>query len=100
MQLAITLARVLINAVGLVVPTGAVSPGDVPVAEFENWFARVKAEASAVASVADEPTEDIELMNGARAFTAATVVTSLTEINVDEVKAEQVQAQPFLPSWG
>ena len=86
-QVDIAFASVLISGVGMV--SGTPFPGDTPVVELANWLARVKADANAEESEEEEPMAVIELMKGARALTAATVVTSLTEIKVEGVSEEQ-----------
>jgi hypothetical protein len=81
-------ANVLMSVDGMVVPAVAPFPGDTPVAELANWFASAKAEVRAETSEEDEPTAVMELMKGAKALTAATVVTSLTAMKVDGVSDE------------
>jgi hypothetical protein len=87
-QVDIAFASVLMSADGMAV-SGTPFPGESPVVELASWFASVKAEVSAEVSEEEEPIAVMELMKGARALTAATVVTSLTEMNVEGVSDEQ-----------
>jgi hypothetical protein len=81
--------KVMISAVGTVMPGDTLRPGVVPVVELTNSEATVNAVASAEASVVDVPTAEGDVMNGASAETAATVVSSLMETNVPGVREEQ-----------
>lgn len=82
-------AKVIISAEGTVVPRGTSMPGVVPVVELTNSEATVKAVARAETSVVDDPTAEGDLMKGASAETAATVVSSLIETNVSGPREEQ-----------
>lgn len=77
MHAAIMFAIVLIFVVGTDVPVGTPTPGEVPVDILANSLARLNAAANALALPVDDPSVVGELINGASAFTAATVVTSL-----------------------
>jgi hypothetical protein len=66
MQLARMLARVLISAMGALVPAGTPSPGAVPVDVLANSPARLKAEARLAESMAEEPMAVGEVVNGAK----------------------------------
>ena len=87
-QVDIAFASVLISADGMEAP-GTPLPGEIPVVELASSFASVKAEVSTAASEEEEPIAVMELMKGARALTAATVVTSLTKMKVEGVSDEQ-----------
>jgi hypothetical protein len=89
MQPVTTLARVLIFASGTTVPAGTLVPGEVPVEVLTNTDASAKAVVSAAASPLAEPTLAGEVINGERADTAATVVTSLITIKVEAVSESQ-----------
>jgi hypothetical protein len=65
------------------------TPGEVPVEVLAKADASAKAFASAEASFVADPTALGDVMNGERAETAATVVTSLMTINVEEVIESQ-----------
>jgi hypothetical protein len=86
-QVDIAFASVLISADGMV--SGTPFPGESPVVGLASWFASVKAEVRAEACEEEEPIAVMELMKGARALTAATVVTSFTEMKVEAVSDEQ-----------
>jgi hypothetical protein len=81
-------AKLMISAVGTVMPGGTFKPGVVPVVELTNSEATLKAAARSDASVVADPTAEGELMNEARAETAATVVSSLIETKVLGVSEE------------
>jgi hypothetical protein len=76
-------ASVLSSVTGTVSPAGTFNPGAVPVVVFTYSDASVKALASVVASALPDPMLLYELINGASAHTAATVVSSFIEINVE-----------------
>ena len=82
------LPSVLISATGTAQPDGTLIPGAEPLVGLTSCEARVKAAASAPASLGDEPIAVDEVINGARAETAATVVSSFTQINVLAVNDE------------
>jgi hypothetical protein len=76
-------ASVLRVATGTIVPAGTFNPGAVPVVVFTYSDASVNALASAAAFVVPDPMLLYELINGASDQTAATVVTSVIETNVE-----------------
>src|SRR6266702_7360846 len=80
------LARVLICWTGAVAPLGSDGPETAPVAGSTRELARVKASESQAASREVEPMAEAEVIKGARAVTAATVVRSLITTLVDEVR--------------
>jgi hypothetical protein len=82
-------ASVFSCATGTVVPVGTFNPGAVPVVVFTYSDASVKALASVVASVLLDPMLLYELINGASAHTAATVVSSFMLINVEGPRLPQ-----------
>jgi hypothetical protein len=88
MHVAITLPRVLIKGVGTARPAGMLEPGDKPVEGFTNAEANANADASEEASLLPEPIEEGELIKGASAETAATLVTSLITRKVPEFSEE------------
>jgi hypothetical protein len=75
--------------VGTDIVLGTPGPGELPVEELTNSFARAKAEASAEASEAPEPTWVAPAIKGKSALTAATVVSSFTLRKVLVVIVEQ-----------
>src|SRR6185312_153316 len=82
-------ARVLSSAVGTVSPGGTLVPGAVPVVVLTSWLARVKEAAREGTSAGEEPMAVADVMKGARAETAATVVSSLMLMKVAGVSEEQ-----------
>jgi len=93
-------ARVLISVVGTVMPEGTFRPGVAPVVGSTNSEASVKAAARAEASVVAEPIAEGELINGARAETAATVVSSLITRDVFELMDEQGPTADIIARFG
>jgi hypothetical protein len=89
MQVEMMSASVLISVDGMVVPAAAPLPGEIPVTGSAYSFANANAEVSAETSEGEEPMAVMELIKGASALVAATVVTSLTEMKVDAVSDEQ-----------
>src|ERR1700760_457099 len=81
-------ARVLSSETGTAKPEGTFEPGAVPVEVFTYSLARVKALASCAVSEDDEPMAVAEVMKGASAATAATVVSSLMLMKVAGVSEE------------
>jgi hypothetical protein len=76
-------ANVFSCATGTVVPAGRFNPGAAPVVVLTYSAASVKALASTRASVVPDPMLLYEVINGASAHTAATVVNSFMLINVE-----------------
>ncbi len=74
-------ASVFTSCVGTVKPAGTFAPGALPVVGFASCEASVNAIVSAGASSMPDPTAVPELIYGASAATAATVVTSFTVTN-------------------
>ena len=89
MQAARTLARVLICWAGAVAPEGSDGPETAPVKGLTRESARVKAAERPAASIEEEPIAEAEIMKGARAVTAATVVRSSIMMLVDGVSEPQ-----------
>src|SRR5207245_1076997 len=83
------LPRVLICWVGAVAPEGSDGPGTVPVEGSAREFARAKASERPAASREVEPMAEAEVMKGARAVIAATVVRSSTMMVVEGLRAPQ-----------
>src|SRR5665213_400414 len=81
-QAAVRFPSVLIASVGTVSPVGTFSPGETPAAGFTISLASVNAASSAATSPLPDPTAIYDVINGASAFTAATVVSSFTTMNV------------------
>jgi hypothetical protein len=77
MHVARIFASVLILAMGMLVPAGTPRPGEEPVDQLANSFARLKAEVRLAASAAELPIAEGDAANGARALTDAAVVSSL-----------------------
>jgi hypothetical protein len=71
------LPRVSISATGTVYPFGTFAPGADPVVGFTYSLARVNPASMAATSLVPEPIAVADVMYGASAFTAATVVSSL-----------------------
>jgi hypothetical protein len=88
-QAARMFARLLICWVGAVAPEGSDGPERVPVEGSTREFARVKAAERPEASMEVEPMAEAEVMKGARAATAATVVRSSTMMVVEVLSAPQ-----------
>src|SRR5580698_3493984 len=84
MQASTMSAMVSICAMGTVSPEGTLTPGTVPEPMLTSCEARVKAEARTGASDEPEPTAVRDVMKGARAYTPATVVSSLTLMKEEE----------------
>ena len=78
-------ASELISVLGTASPAGTEVPGDVPVAVLANCEASVNAAASAGASDVPDPMLVGAAINGERAATAATVVTSFRTMKVLEL---------------
>ena len=100
MQTEMISARLMISAVGTVMPGGTFRPGVVPVVELTNSEPTLKAAARSEASVVADPTAEGELMNEARAETAATVVSSLIETKVLGVREEHGPATAIMDRLG
>jgi len=83
MQAEIMLASVLICEAGAVAPVGSEGPGTKPVEGSTKEAARVNAAERPAASIEEEPIAEAEVMNGARADTAATVVRSSIMMKVE-----------------
>jgi hypothetical protein len=89
MQPDTTSARELIFDVGTNVPAGTLRPGADPVEVLAKADADAKAVVRVEASSLPDPTSLGEVINGERADTAVTVVTSLMTINVEGVSESQ-----------
>ena len=89
MQAARMSARVSIWAMGAVAVAGSDGPGMLPVAGSTRAAARAKAAERPLASRAEEPMAETEVMKGERDATAATVVRSSMEMKVEGVSEPQ-----------
>jgi hypothetical protein len=78
---AIALPSESISATGTVYPVGTLAPGANPVVGFTYSLASVNAAFRAATSLVPDPIAEADVMYGASAFTAATVVSSLIMMN-------------------
>ena len=85
--------------VGAVAPVGSV-PGDCPRLTLTSLFTEEKALVRPVTLVDDVPSERALDMKGARAKAPATVVSSLTEMKVEEVRLPQAPRGAIRAAFG
>lgn len=99
-QLAKISASVLISLLGAAIPAGTSGPGVTPSDGSAYAAAVANAAVRAATSLVPEPTAVAEVIYGLSAATAATVVTSLIEINVPEVSPVQAPSAVIIARFG